>query len=187
MKNQTTKDKFQNFEFIISSSKSIIPESKETIIPSWIALRVILLNIFLPRMHVGFLPFLPSPVTEYSTVSSAMKNFTQLVGQLKQDALPIFCDEGVFKILVDTFLQKQDQFRNLIPMFGRFHTAECLQHSIGKYIRGSGLEESLRQTHVFGFETVDSIFACTHYVQSRKELLISAHAVEKLKWFPFIQ
>ena len=69
-----------------------------------------MLNIFLPRMHVGFLPFLPSPVTEYFTVSSAMKNFTQLVGQLKQDALPIFCDEGVFKIVVDIFYKSKISF-----------------------------------------------------------------------------
>ena len=37
-----------------------------------------------------------------------MKNFTQLVGQLKQDALPLFRNEGVVRVVVDIFLQKQD-------------------------------------------------------------------------------
>ena len=70
-----------------------------------------------------------------------MKNFTELLGQLKQDALPLFCDEGVFRIVVNIVLQKQYQFRSLIPILGGFHTAKYLQHSIGKYIRGSELEE----------------------------------------------
>ena len=56
-------------------------------------------------MHVGFLPFLPSPVTEYSTVFSAMKNLIQLVGQLKQDVLPFFCD-SVFRIIVEHIFTK---------------------------------------------------------------------------------
>ena len=66
-------------------------------------------------------------------------------------------------------------------MVGGFRTAKCLQHSIVKYIRGSGLEESLRQTRVFGVKIVDSILDGTHYVQSFKGLLILANAFEKLK------
>ena len=184
---QTSKDEFEKYEFIISSSQSIIPESKDSIIPSWAGIRALLSNAFVLRMHVGFLPFLPSPIIEYSTVFSAMKSFTQLVGQLKQDVLPLFCDEGVFRIVVDIFLQKQDQFRNLIPMLGGFYTAECLHDSIEKYIRGSGLEESLRQTHVFGVKIIDSVLDGTFYVRSLKGLLILAHAVEKLKWSAFTQ
>ena len=116
-----------------------------------------------------------------------MKNFTQLVGQLKQDAGPLFCDKGLFRIVLDIFLQKQDQFRNLIQMLGGFHTAKWLQHSTGKYIRGSGLEESLRQARVFGVKIVDSVLDGTHYVRSLKGLLILANAVEKLKWSAFNQ
>ena len=126
-------------------------------------------------MLVGFLPFLPSPVTEYH-VFSAIKNFTQRVGQLKQDALPFFCDEGVFRIVVDTFLQKLDQFWNLRQMLDDFHTAKYLQYSIGRYIRGSGLEESFRQTRVFGVKIVDSALDGMHYVRSLEGLLILVNA-----------
>ena len=72
-------------------------------------------------------------------------------------------------------------------MLGSFHTAECLQYSIGKYIRGSGLEESLRQTRVFGVKIIDSVSDGTLYVRSLKGPLILAHAVEKLKWSAFTQ
>ena len=81
-------------------------------------------------MHLGFLPFLASPVTVFYCFQNYEK-FTRLVGQLKQDALPLFCNESVFRIAVGIFLQKQDQFRNVIPMLGGFYSAKCLQHRIG--------------------------------------------------------
>ena len=87
----------------------------------------------------------------------------------------------VFKIVVAIFFQKKDQFQNLIPMLGDFHTEKCLQHSIAKYIRGSGLEETFHQTCVFGVKISDFMLDGTHYVQSLKGLLIVVNAIKKLK------
>ena len=67
-------------------------------------------------------------------------------------------------------------------MLGGLHTAEYIQHRIGKYIRGSGLiEESLHQTCIYGVKFVDSVLENMQYVQSHKELLILVNAVKKLK------
>ena len=52
-------------------------------------------------MHVGFLPFIPHSITETSTVYTAMNNFLKVVEQLDQEHLPVFCDEGVFRIMID--------------------------------------------------------------------------------------
>ena len=110
-----------------------------------------------------------------------MRNFNELVGQLNQDA-PLFCEEAVLRIVVDLFLQKQKHIQNLIPIFRGFHTEKCLQHSIGKYIRSSALEESIRQTRAFGVKIVDSVLDVTHYVRSLKALLILLDAIKNLKW-----
>ena len=99
-------------------------------------------------MQVDFLPFIPSPVTDPSTV--AMLNFLKVLHQFEQESLPIFCDEGVFRIVVDIYLQKPDQFKRLIPMLGGFHTAKCAEHCIGKYIGGGDIADILKQTKVFG-------------------------------------
>ena len=72
-------------------------------------------------------------------------------------------------------------------MLRGFHTAKYLQHSIGKYIRVSGLEESLGQAHIFGVKIVDSVLDDTHYVRSLKGLLILTNTMEKLKWSAFTQ
>ena len=63
------------------------------------------------EMHVGFLPFVLKPVTEYLTVYKPMLNFVKIAKQL--DAVTIFCDKGVFRILVDFYLQGKMNFRSL--------------------------------------------------------------------------
>ena len=84
-------------------------------------------------MHVGFLPFIPKPVTEYSTIYTSMLNFVNVSNGLVQEALPLFCDEGPFRI-ADIYLQIKDGFLNIIPMLRDFHTAKYVEHCIGKYI-----------------------------------------------------
>ena len=69
----------------------------------------------LPLMQVGFLPFLLATITDYATVYTATKNFLNVVGQLKQQILPLFCelkqqilplfcDEGVFRTVAHIYL-----------------------------------------------------------------------------------
>ena len=58
-------------------------------------------------MQVGFLPFIPNPVTEHATVYTAKLNFLKVAKQLNQEALPFFGDEGVFIIVLDIYLQSE--------------------------------------------------------------------------------
>lgn len=80
----------------------------KVIIPSWVCGRSILFSAKVTEVHVSFLPFILKSITEYSTVY----NFVKIAKQLDQNALPIFCDKGVFRILVDTSKVKMN-FRSL--------------------------------------------------------------------------
>ena len=88
-------------------------------------------------------------------------------------------------MLVDTSLQKQDQSQNLMPMLGDFHTAECMQNSIQKYIRGSALEESLRQARVFELNIADSVLDGMHkgllILQMQAKNRIGLYSLKQLK------
>ena len=44
---------------------------------------------------VGFFPILSYPVTEYATVYTALCNFLDILNQLEQKELPVFCNEGI--------------------------------------------------------------------------------------------
>lgn len=58
---------------------------------------------------------------------------------------------------------------------------------MAKYIRGSGLEETLHRTCVFAVKISNYVLDGTHCVQSLKGLLIVVNAIKKLKWSAFTQ
>ena len=62
-------------------------------------------------------------------------------------------------------------------MLGYFHTAKYVEHCIGKYIEGSCIEESLRQTQTFGVNVFDAILNGTNYVRSMRGYLILANVI----------
>ena len=114
-----------------------------------------------------------------------MLNFVKVANQLDQEALPIFYDEGAFRIVLDIYLEKENEFSNIILILAGFHTAKCVEHCIGKYIQGSAIEERLRQTQVFAVNVADTILNGTNYALSLKDYLILAGAIGKLKWETF--
>ena len=55
--------------------------------------------------------------------------------QFDQDALPVFCDKGVFRILVDIYLQKKDQFQILIQMLMDFMQPSVLDIALASIFK----------------------------------------------------
>ena len=172
--------------FVISCAQNITKIDWKYLIPSWAGIELLISESDVPIMQVRFLPFIPRPVTDYSTVYNVMLNMTTLVNQLDQNILPGYCDEGVFRTVIDIYLQRRKQFQNLIPMLGNFHTAKCFEHCIDKYIDKAGIDDFLSQTKVVGVKTLKSVVEGTNYTRSLKAIVILAHAIKSLKWEAFI-
>ena len=66
-------------------------------------------------------------------------------------------------------------------MLGSFHTAKVVEHCIGKYLRGSGVEDAI----VFGVKSVESMMNGSHYIRSLGRIIILADALNTLKWEAF--
>ena len=139
----------------------------------------------LAKMHIGFLPYLPHPVTDHATVYTALRNFITLLSQLKQESLPVFCDEGVYRIVAEITLQNQVEFQKLVPLLGGFHMAKAAEHCIGKLVKGSGLDDTLVETKVFGVKVVEQVISGGHYERSLRAYLILEDVIEIMKWKVF--
>ena len=111
--------------------------------PTWVEMNSLLTNRNLPIMYTSFIQH---PVTDSSTVHTAMNNFVNILKQLDQNALVLFCDEGVYQIVADVYLKCPEKFKQLILCMGSFHMAKCVQHCIGKYVRRSGIEDAFIKT-----------------------------------------
>ena len=77
-------------EFVVDCAQNICLDPSSLMLPSWAGIQALLSQSEVPAMQVGFLPFIPNPVTEHATVYTAMLNFLKIAKQLKQGALPIF-------------------------------------------------------------------------------------------------
>ena len=108
----------------------------------------------IPQMQVTFMPFLPIPVTDPSTIYTALRNFIALIEKLQQNNLPVTCDEGVFRRFLKMFLQKQDEFQYLLPMLGGSNMAKC------------ALGDSLLELQVFGIKDLISVISGTNDVRA---------------------
>ena len=172
--------------FIINKVRESV-NSDELHILTWAGCKSLISSANLPIMQVAFLPYLPHPVTDYSTVYTALCNFLSVLDQLKQDSLPLICDQGVFRIVAEITLQHPEQFKKIIPMIGNFHLAKAVEHCIGKFLEGSGFNDALVESQVFGLKTVEAVMAGTHYVRSLHGLLIIQETIECARWQGFLQ
>ena len=87
---------------------------------------------------------------------------------MKQKKIPVFCDEGVFRIVLDISLNDLDEFKDLLPMLEGFHKAITVLYATGKHVQGSGLDDILKYTKVYGPKWLESVISGTHYVRSLK-------------------
>ena len=138
-------------QFVINCTRNgILFNNTESNTRTWAGCEALLSYSCVPKMHTGFLPYIPHPVTEFSTVYTALKNFPAVLSQLKQTRLPVFCDEVVYRIVADITHQKKDKFSGIIPLLGGFHMAKAAQHSIGKLIKHTVLYDALVKTGLLG-------------------------------------
>ena len=94
-------EKRQTLESLISFLKNSWLPSDSTNIPTWAGINSLLSEKESPLMHTAFLPFIPHPITEQSTVYTSMENFVAVLDQLEQEFLPVYADEGVFRIMLN--------------------------------------------------------------------------------------
>ena len=62
---------------------------------------------------------------------------------------------------------------------------KAFQHCIGKYLKGSGIEDALIETKTFGVNVVESVLNGTHYVRSMRGLLIISEVITIMQWEAF--
>ena len=82
-------------------------------------------------------------------------------------------------------LSNPEESDKLMPMLGSFHTAKVVEYCIGKYLRGSGVEDARVETGVFGLKAAESMMNGSHYIRSLRGIIILADALNTLKWEAF--
>ena len=160
---------------------------QEQTMPTWSAFNSLVTDENVAQKIVGYLPILPYPVTEYSTVYTALKNFQDIGRQLEQTHLPVTCDEGVYHIAREITMDRPNEFSNIVLCLGSFHLIKVTLGAIGKYIDGCGAETILIESGAFGKNVVRSVLEGTHYTRSLKDLTMLCECIQRLQWAEFFR
>ena len=163
----------------------ILPEDQA--MPSWSASNSVWTEEQLATKRVGFLPILPNPVTQHSTVYTAMKTMQDVLSQLQQPCMAVACDEAVFCIAREIQMMREEEFSNLVLVMGSFHMIKVVLNCTGKYVQGSGAESILIESGAFGMNVVQSVLSGKHYVRSVKGMLMLSEALERIQWKEFFK
>lgn len=170
----------------LSDIDNIKPTCEDQQMPSWQAFNSLITDEAVPEKIVGFLPVIPHPVTEYATVYTALKNFQNILSQLKQTHIAITADEGVYHIAQEIKMQHPDEFQNVILCLGSFHMIKIVLACIGKYLEDSGAETIWLENGIFGPNVIKSVLGGTHYVRSLKGMLLLCETIERLQLCEFL-
>lgn len=169
----------------LEKSVNIKPSNQK--VPSWSGVNSIWSSENIPVSQVSFLPLLPFPVTEYSTVYTELKNFNVMLSALNQTNLPVACDEGVYRIAREIQLLRPDEFKNIVLCMGSFHMTKVALGCIGKFLKDSGAQTIFVESTMFGPNVVESVLSGSNYVRSFKGMQCLKEALERLQLASFFK
>ena len=167
----------------LSDNVNIKPEVQ--IMPSWSATNSLLTSETMGVKTVAFLPVIPNPVTEHSTVYSALVNFKHILKKLNQAYLAVACDEAVYAVAREIMMARTGEFKDIVLVMGSFHMAKVVLGCLGKYIAGGGADTIWIESEVFGPNVVHSVMNGGHYVRSLKGMFYLYEAMRRLQWEAF--
>ena len=126
-------------------------------------------------------------MTKYETVNTSLRNFSNILEQLEQNQMAIFCDEGVYRIAREITLQRPEGFSGLVLCLGSFHLIKTFLASIGKYLSGSGCRAIWTENKVFGLDVVQSVLSRSDYERSVKGVTLLGECISRLQWVEFLK
>lgn len=159
----------------------ILTTSQNQHVPAWSSFNSILVDDKRDKQKIGYLPILPAPVTQAKVVYTALCNFLDVLKQLKQNFLPIFCDEGVYHIARRLQFENEEKFEKLKIFLGPFHEIKILLSCIGKYLKESGADIILNETELFGERVTEQVLRGTDYARSVKAFNYLYEALRRLQ------
>ena len=154
--------------------------------PSWSSYNSVISDRKLKVQQIGFLPVLPHPVTKYETVYTSLNIFKNVLNQLTQNEMAIFCDEDVYHIAREICLQQSNDFSGLVLCLGSYHMIKTILACIGKYLGGSGCRAIWTKNKVFGLDVVESVLSGSDYERSIDGISLLGECISRLQWVEFL-
>ena len=78
-------------------------------------------------------------------------------------------------------------FKNIFPLLGGFHMCKATLRCVGKYLKGSGIDDGLIESGLFGVKILEQVLSRSHYMRSLFGFLVIEECIIQLQWEAFWQ
>ena len=131
-----------------------------------------------PVTRIAFTPIIPHPATEFNTIHTAMVNYQDVLKQKGLDSGPLWCDEGVYRIVKELQMLNPTEFGNIFLGLGGFHTEKVFIACCGVYLESIGVEKVFVENEIFGPATVNSVMNGGNYIRGKRGMGILAEGLK---------
>lgn len=87
--------------------------------------------------------------------------------------------------MADIMVAESKEFYDVHGMMGMFHCVKILLKCAGRHFKGSGVDDALIETPVFGKLTLNSVLEGNHYVRSFHGIMMVFDLLNSLAWESF--
>lgn len=130
---------------------------------------------------IRFLPVIPKPITEFSTVYTIMCNFNEMGKTIGQHGFPFICDEKVYCMARYIQFLRPQEFSNLVVLMGGFHITKNVLQICAKYMKGSGIDHIFIEGESLTPNVTEQILNGSHYYRSSEAFFVLGEALQRLQ------
>ena len=156
-------------------------------IPSFAAMKSLLVADTHVVTKCAFTPILPYPATEFDSIFTTMINFQDLLKQKQRNNGPLWSDEGVYHVAKEIQLCHPEKFSNIFLGIGGFHLKKVVIGCLGAYLESSGIQNIMVEEEIFGSAVVNSVMNGGNYIRGKRGMSLIAEAMEQLQMKAFLQ
>jgi hypothetical protein len=126
-------------------------------VPGWSAFNEAMSISDTEQTSVGYLPIIPAPASDYDTVWTVMCRAMKIAHTLGLQYSNLVMDEALYFKAMQMSWFRKDECKSLILRLGSFHIGLNFLRATGQHMNGSGLEDVLIESGVYGDTTVTNI------------------------------
>ncbi|KAJ8034477.1 hypothetical protein HOLleu_21334 [Holothuria leucospilota] len=156
-------------------------------VPSWSGCNAIIHQPTQMHTNVGYCPMIHGSSTEFSTIYTVMKKIQAMMTSLGQRDTVITFDLAIYIKAKEIQWRQPEEFANTVIRMGGFHIILNYLSLIGKKYEGSGLEDLLIESDVYGSATVAAIMRGKSYNRSVRAHKLVMEALFRLLWRSFVK
>eukprot|EP00058_Branchiostoma_floridae_P009808 XP_002595296.1 hypothetical protein BRAFLDRAFT_128105 [Branchiostoma floridae] len=158
-------------------------------IPGWSGFHAAVTSTFSPHMLstvIGYCPMIQGSPTEYSTVYTVMKQVQAMMKHLDQEDSVITFDLAIYSMAKEIQWRLPEEFSDTVIRLGGFHIALNYLSLLGKQYKGSGLDDLLLESGVYGSNTATILLEGKSYNRGVRAHKLTMEVMLRLQWQAYI-